>query len=391
MAFNKRHFAQVAFCALLSIGLSAFAEEKPVAPAAQAAADEKPVWQIWGGGLWRFGGKISASWYPERCRPRLPASYSRSKPVTGLPSEKGYANRTYVDGYVHMDEGTLNPGTEIYGTTWNWDYDNRSQFDGSTLAFKTGAYGSSDSFASVPASAASDEEDLDFPGLELGISRDFGEWLRGDVAIAGGFRYFFEDDAHFAHSAIVGREAHSVFTVVDVYDAHWPDVPGPGEGPNGTYEGPGYLLDCQPMYRETRPTGGSGSSWRVASATKASLEFFDFRLGPSIEWVLNDWSRLSLSAQVMLARASLDVDGVTEVYKGSRLASSQNFSESEDDWIWGASGSITLDFMLSDTWFLALSGSYDWYADDVKASVGPYDFTGELGEATISLCLGKDF
>src|SRR6056297_1015630 len=44
-------------------------------------------------------------------------------------SASDYADRTYDDGYVKQDPGTGNPVSIDPNTTWNWGYDNASQYD----------------------------------------------------------------------------------------------------------------------------------------------------------------------------------------------------------------------------------------------------------------------
>lgn len=352
-----------------------------------------PDWagRVWLGPAWRGGSKLSGSWAPERLRGALPRAYRRSSDSTGsLPSLGEYVDRDYEDGYVHLDEGTTDPETDTYGITWNWGYRNPGQHDGSTVSFRTGAGGASDSFASVPAAPAPLSEDLGtLEGWELGALWYAAPALEGQLALSASARFFSGEEARFSGAAKMGREEHASFSVSDVYDAHWPGFPGAPYA--GDAEGPGYLLDARPSSRIREGGPSSRRDWSVRSTAKAELEAWDLRIGPALEWRLCSWAEVSVSAAFSLARASLDVDSSSAVLAGARVASTRADSASEDKWLPGAALAASVGIDLSWGFVVAATVARDWYDGDVKASAGPFDVKAKLGETTYSVVLGKDF
>jgi hypothetical protein len=77
-----------------------------------------------------------------------PVTTSTSSTTTGSNANTGtagpvdsFADRTYDDGYVNRDEGTLEPGPYSYGKTWFWGYNNAGQINRPTLTYHVNAPG----------------------------------------------------------------------------------------------------------------------------------------------------------------------------------------------------------------------------------------------------------
>lgn len=57
----------------------------------------------------------------------------------GVGNPGAHSDRIYDDGYVKLDEGTLNPdAVGGLGNTWNWAYNDSGQFNSAanTLSFR---------------------------------------------------------------------------------------------------------------------------------------------------------------------------------------------------------------------------------------------------------------
>lgn len=343
------------------------------------------------GPAWRHGSKISGVWAPETLRGYFPAAHSSSSAGQGGgAAATGYIDRDYDDGYVHTDAGTLDPDTEIYGTTWNWGYDSASQYDGSTVSFSTGGGGYSSSFRPV---AAPDETFGDDVGT-LGGWEVGGDWMRlGANSVRFGFaaaaRFFSGESARFTGSALMGRETYSSYSYVDVYDAHWADFPGAPYA--GTSEGPGYLLDAEPMYRGRVAGPSSHRDWTAHSSAKADLDEWDLRFGPAAGWRPLDWLRFDVAAQFLLARASLDLASETEIRAGGKTVAAVRNDASADKWLPGFSLGISVSVVLPFDFTLSASVAREWFDGRPRVSAGPFSVAAELGETTYSLCIGKEF
>lgn len=341
------------------------------------------------GPSWRRGSKLSGSWSPERLRVHVPSAYSRSH-SDDMPSASGYVDRDYLDGFVHLDEGTLEPETDIFGTTWNWGYDSASQYDGSTVSFHTGAGGSSDSFRAAAAAPVAFEEDVDtLKGWELGGDLSLLHVSCAEFGLSVSGRFFREEEAEFSGTAYMGREDHSSYTVVDVYDARWEGFPSAPYA--NDVDGPGYLLDAEPMARAVVPGPASSKKWTAASSAKATFDAWDFRVGPSAKWRPLSWLSIDGAVQFVMARASLDLVCDSVVTSGSRVVARDHDEASEDKWLRGASVSAGLGVVLPWGFTASASVARDWFHGDLDAVAGPASVKAELGEKTYSLLFGKEF
>lgn len=387
-----------AVAAVPSAALSADAPADAAAPVAEAESVELPEsaeegapsrFSLRVGPAWSFGAKISGHWDPASVRRMVSASYGSTSVRNSVPSATGYADHDYIDGYVHLDEGTTNPRTMEYGTTWNWGYDHSSQYNGSTVSFHSGAAGSTTSVKALDAAPMEDSEDVDFLGVDVQGRLRLCELLRGEAGLAFGVRWFDGEKVDFDHSAAIVRESRSTYRFVDVYDAHWEGFPSAPYANDVT--GPGYLLDNQPMYRAKEPTGRSSSTWMARSRADVEMDKLDLRLGLPLGWRLASWLGVELQPQVLVSRVELSADVESTVSAGKSTKLHRIDHGEKDDWIWGAGVEVAITADISHGWFLAASGAWDAWFDDLKVSAGPYDIKAELGEWTVALAIGKEF
>jgi hypothetical protein len=182
----------------------------------------------------------------------------------------GDANHTYNDGYVLVDSSG-----DAGGRTWNWGYQNTSQFNTvqDTMQFLQ---------SRGPSSVTGNPQ----YGAELIYQRVIGSlpFLSGDWGLESGFG-FTELDL---------RENLSGTATVDSFPLN--GVLPPSAGYNGTFSGPGALLGDTPTRTAATLTGYQ----------KLSGQLFSFRLGPFVEW--NFTPQLALDASVGLTLAPTMVD-----------------------------------------------------------------------------------
>jgi len=291
----------------------------------------------------RFGFNISAKFKPVGA-PLAPV-VSRNAP-DGQPYN-------YDDGYVHTDVSE-----NFGGQTWNWGYDNSSrQVVGNTIEMtRTTAAGN------VPASNV--DADTGY-GFELVYSRQLG--------FKGKFRYGFEAALNYLSLSL---DDHANFSVtgtrqVDAY----PFTPGttppeatPGSPYQGSFNGPGFVIDTNFTSRtETASLGTGNGSHRL------DADLWGLRLGPYAEFPLGDKFRVSLSAGVAVGLVDADVS-----WKETFGLASISGSGHDQDWLIGGYAGANIAWDFSERWS-ALAGVQYQY-------LGTYDhaFGGRRVELDLS-------
>jgi len=193
------------------------------------------------------------------------------------PSGSGGVSRTYDNGFVGVDSSG-NAG----GATWNWGYDNTSQYDSGskTLAFQA----TQDTGNDLSRRAEADPQ----PGISVGYTRLLGRSGRVDwgVSVIGGWM-----DLSAADQASVSS-THG--TVADYFN--FGSVVPPLAPYEGSVQGPGPLMPDVPVYRLS-------SSEAVTRSTRRSLDgsLWNLQLGPTAELAVGRQASLSLGAGLSLA------------------------------------------------------------------------------------------
>ena len=110
-----------------------FAANLTFPPSVGHAAD----WWVKGGPVIRGGMSVDVkgSSYSQTLGQHAVASALEDP--SGIGTTGAYADRTYDNGYVGLSPSTGNPAAIDPNTTWNWGYDNASQYDaaGGQLSF----------------------------------------------------------------------------------------------------------------------------------------------------------------------------------------------------------------------------------------------------------------
>jgi hypothetical protein len=179
------------------------------------------------------------------------------------PATGGGMNRTYADGFVHVDSAG-NAG----GQTWNWGYQNASQVQGGSLTMHS---------ASVAGNGSLTQNTDPNTGFDLAFGHHFGTMLGGKWGLQGAFDFTtisVNDSQPVNGTATFISDAYSLGAVI------------PPQSPySGNYNGPGPLLGDTPM-RTTASTAVMLTGQRTLEAQVAA-----FRAGPYYEFPIGKrWS-----------------------------------------------------------------------------------------------------
>lgn len=200
-------------------------------------------------------------------------------PVNPGPATGG-ANHTYNDGYVLVDSSG-NAG----GLTWNWGYQNSSQYN------PAGA--GSMQFHAIQSSSSSSTTDDPQYGGELVYQR-----VISNLPLLPSGRWGFEIGFGLTDINLKDNRSGTVPVITDTYALN--GALPPSAGYNGTFSGPGALLGDTP----TRTLGSAA----LTSNQKLSGQLFSIRLGPFAEWNLTSELSLAASVGLTLAPAIIDYD-----------------------------------------------------------------------------------
>lgn len=219
----------------------------------------------------------------------IKADFSEAGPSSSTPPAApgagGGIDRIYDDGYVRLDSNG-NAG----GTTWFWGYQDAAQYDpagqGSILMHATTSSSSESSNG-----AKSDG----MPGWELSYGKDLGEWGESSWGIEGAIGMGILDISD--SRALNGSRTR----ITDSFGLG--GIIPPGAPYNGSFIGPGGLLDDVPSARTTTTTAGTITGSRDLEATLITLRLgpylhipsgkkwaFTLSAGPALAWIDSDFS-----------------------------------------------------------------------------------------------------
>jgi hypothetical protein len=270
----------------------------------------------------RFGMGISAKFkgIGGGLQPGTPAANGRR-----TPDGDAY---NYDDGYVLTDVSG-NFGNQ----TWYWGYDNSSQVSGNQILFnRTTAPG-------LPSSKSADDEP--YTGVELTYERQLGikeNWHN--------LRYGIEGAANYMPISLNlnNRFTGNLSRLTDAY-GFTPGTTPPSAPYQGTFNGPGFVIDSIPTSTINAISGAT-----ILEQDRFEANLFGFRLGPYLEYPIND--RLSLRASGGLALGLLDASAswrqsISIPGEGTTLLSGQSERLTV---LWGGYVSVNAAWQLSEHW-----------------------------------------
>lgn len=310
--------------------------------------------------------------------------------IDDIGPANAYADRNYNDGYVRLDDGTLQNGD-----TWNWGYQSASQLNGQMLSFH-GGDGRRAEFSenhNYEYGGWSGELDGNAPFVELAwlTPRD-DAWSFG---WQGGFSYFSSDAArtHSTFTADKGRTDYSIL-YTDVFDLGTVIAP---EAPYaGSINGPGPLLPNLPVSRTPVSTEIGGETVHAFNSisTDFDLSLSTLSLGPVMEYARGPWA-VTGSAGFTLNFANWEVDQRETLYvrrNGARATAQNQWQHHRDglDFLPGFYLQAAAGRQITETWSLSLVGRYDW-VEDFDLAAGPSTGNADVSGWSLGAGVGVRF
>lgn len=307
----------------------------------------------------------------------------------GAGAVDAFANRTYADGFVFLDDNTARPGSFLPGTTAYWGYENASQVRGGSLFYT--APGSSSTAASSTSRSRDPvpfTDDLDgvSPVLQFDVVYD----LTQDLKLGGSLGFLFGsfDTAHSLSTFQATQTLRTfAWSLTDEYDLQ--GVIPPAAPYSGPYDHPGTspLIDNLPTRRQigSHPAGTETVSYFNQIRESLDLETYTFSLGPVAEW---HHGRLRLAGGLGFAAtvAHWDADFQETLHRqrGGRRETVARWQDTASDteilggfYLQGAVG-----VEITPRWGVSFFGRYDW-SETLRGSVGPSDFQADLTGYTL--------
>jgi len=282
--------------------------------AALAQMNQSPTAHPNGLGLsYRFGLNISAKFSGLGGFP----AQTDAGPATG-----GGINRTYDDGFNHLD-GSGNVG----GLTWNWGYANASQVPGNDTVVMHSS--------SSPANVSNERDGDPQHGFELTYNRQLGTFAKLPWGLELAFNYM---DLTIRDSQGL---AAPVNRLSDAYALGGIIAPLAPYAVNST--GPGPMIGDSPTRTMTVIPGGAG----LVGQRNLDATVFGWRLGPYLEIPLSSRVAFSLSGGLAVALIDSDFSFTESVTIAGVGTVSHSGSGSDDEFLWGVYLAGTFSYAVS--------------------------------------------
>lgn len=266
-------------------------------------------------------------------------------------------NRTYDDGFVFRDISG-NAG----GTTWNWGYNNNSQY---TAADPAAPFSGASSLAFHAVNSLADgttrsSRDKMLPGFELVYEEVLGrfhitEKRRANVGLL----------VSFGHVGLSQRDSGSLAGMVGLTtDKYAPGIVLPPLAPYaGSFAAAGPLLPDVPGSRTVGPVAATGT---VNNKLEGSL--YGFNIGPFIEFPLHERVSLTLGGGLGFVYADTTYSFTETVVVPAVVTATRSGRISQGDWLFSGVAKLNLYVGLSEAWSWELGLAYQ-YAGNSRSAV----------------------
>jgi len=334
--------------------------------------------------------------------------------VFTLPEvQYGYADRNFLDGYIHRDPGTGNSGSLVPDSTWFWGYAKASQYDPleQTLSFHRLIWGQQQDTSVISHSHPERVSEQTSSALGLELSAEY-PLLTGNYAQLGlqlAWLFFSDWDwqqqhCNYKESLIISNR---LLEILETYYYNVRDTALPSAGHTGTYLGP---FDTPPLVPSTiipnRPSSIlqeiTGNSipidsqiyhYRNRVSYKLACDQHEFRLGPSLRYLLLD-NRLvvTLAPSASLALLSLTGKRQETLLQGDRtVVASWRDHKHRYELLAGLAVSFQLEYQCPNGWFVGWCLAYYWYPQEPSISLGPGRISLQANKLTLAATLGYNF
>ncbi len=270
----------------------------------------------------------------------------------------GGVDHFYDDGYVRVDS-THSGG----GLTWFWGYKNASQvMPDDTLAMHS---------SSVTPINSKPEDGHGQPGFEITYNRELGRlekrgWSWGIEGAFGWTDIDLKDDRPLAGGLRTITDSYNLGGINPNQPPYSTEYPGH----EGTYEGPGPLIDDTP----SRSVAFDANGAEVTGWRRFEADLFTFRVGPYLDMPIDERWTFSLSAGLAVGY----VDGQFRFLQQVSTPAGRSFQTgqgSNADFVFGGYVSATVRFAIDEHWSLFTSGQY----------LGLTDYSATAGRQKVEL------
>ncbi len=320
--------------------------------------------------------------------PQLSAGRADSLEALRLGSTSAFADRTYGDGFVFMDDNTSAPNSFLPGTTAHWGYQNDSQVQSGSLAYHGGEYATTD--ASSGSTTLPGARDAGLSGASLALQLDALLTLNDRLRVGGTAGYFFTPmDVSRSVSTFSGflRLDEKAFAVTDIYNLQGVIPPLAPYAGTLNQSGPAPLIDNIPSQRLITEVAASSQTAAFINRVDESLDLglHTLSLGPTVEYAVGRFS-FTGSLGLGLNIASWDASFQESLSQTTNVNTSEVRSwrehRSKTDVLPGFFIQGSAAYQLSDQWSISAFGRYDWN-ETLHGSVGPSTFSADLSGYTL--------
>ena len=348
------------------------------------SAQEARDWWFAGGPVLRGGMdvKITGSSYAQIMALNTDAGI-------GIGDTKSYADRIYDNGYVKRDSSGgagFDPNT-----TWNWGYNNSSQYvPGSSLSFvKAGIprYSNLDNGGSVG------ENNMQGGGFQIMAGLPMAESGSWSVDLVIGFQGIWSDHTYAENAGYVN--------ITDTYNVSAiPAGSFPAPGHQGTFGGPFdssasppySVIPNQPVSRAQTPAPPAMAGAQSRMSFDVNQGFYQINLGPQVGWKIGRQLKLNLRPTISMDVMDVSVDR-SETFmlgNGFGLRTWKDSAEKCEVHLGlGINGGF--DWQLGKGWFIGVTGGYDWVVNKLNVQVGPNNVAVDASGWQVGPLIGRRF
>lgn len=351
------------------------------------------------GPVWRAGIKVKvagSSYVQDLNRHAALAPLSEPNSVGPVGT---YSDRTYTDGYVKLDEGTLNPdAVGGLGNTWNWTYDQESQFnaEANTLSFhQQGDIG----YTTLQSTPITGGDAVTGAGIQILIGWKIYQDADWRFDIAFGFQGIWGVDSQMSRRSYMERtsrlnvtDSYNVAEVVDL-ETGFPQPRTAVDGYVGQYDVPGPTFTNIPSRSVTNIVLSTAENLVNFSFETSLLQF---TLNPRFTYLATPRLSLTFTPSLGLSYIQIIADR-TEVFTDTSVAGvtttlgtwRDHRSDSGVRFAAGLTGGAAWD--LGDGFYAGAFGGYEWAVDAVRINIGPNTASVNGSGYVVGAVLGKRF
>lgn len=311
--------------------------------------------------------------------------------VGSTGSALDFANRTYDDGFVAIDPGTIASGD---GLTWYWGYANAGQYNAAadSLTFTRSGLRVI-SAQTLRNQAVSQDDEPEAWGFEFTVGRQWASFQKANLEIQAGIAWLGNLDSRFTATPYVEQITDRSYSIVDTYQLDGVVPPDPPYV--GTYDGPGPLIPNRPTSRSEVVT--ASSAWNAENLVRLDLNatFQQVWIGPRIVGLAGDQIRVFCVPFVSLtrldARWTRDESFETVAANGRRTTLARwHDRKTDEELLLGIGIRVGAQMPIGRKWFCELVANAET-VETAETQVGPQTVSLDLSGYGAALQIGRFF